>query len=81
MIKTDLRTSGRETREVIRKTAIRMLGQGKSQTEVCELLGVNKNSVSSWKKKHQKDGTKGLKERPKGKTPGDFRLISQEQER
>ena len=58
-----------------------MVAQGKSQTEVCELLGVNKNSVSSWKKKHQKDGIKGLKERPKGKTIGAFRLISQEQEK
>ena len=81
MKKIDLRTSGKEARETIRKTAIRMLGQGKSQTEVCELLGVNKNSVSSWKKKHQKDGIKGLKEKSKGKTIGAFRLISQEQEK
>ncbi len=81
MKKPDLRRCGKEAKEAIRKSAIRMLEQGKSQTEVCELLGVNKNSVSSWKKKHQKDGIKGLKERPKGKTIGAFRLISQEQEK
>ncbi len=52
-----------------------MLAQGKSQTEVCELLGVNKNSVSSWKKKHQKDGIKGLEEKPKEKTAGAFREL------
>ena len=81
MQKIDLRTACKETKEAIRKTAIRMLEQGKTQTQVCELLGVNKNSVSSWKKKYQKDGIKGLKEKPKGKTPGIYRRLNPEQER
>jgi len=53
MEKLDLRTANTQTKESIRKRAIRLLHQGKSQKEVAFLLCVNKNSVNTWYKKLQ----------------------------
>lgn len=78
--KIDLRKAGKEIKETIRKTAIRMLNEGKIKKEVIEVLGVNKNSVASWDKKYRKNSLKGLKDKPAGKKYGEHRLLTPSQE-
>ena len=79
MEKLDLRTANTQTKESIRKRAIRLLHQGKSQKEVAFLLCVNKNSVNTWYKNYKRFGYKGLKDKPQGHKKGIGRLLTSEQ--
>ena len=81
MEKIDLRTATKETKEDIRKRAIRMLKQGHKQSEVARILGVNKNSVTTWYSNYRKHGAKGLKEKARGHKKGEGRLLSALQEK
>jgi len=64
MEKLDLLTASTEAKQAIRKRAIRLLQQGKTQKEVALLLCVNKNSVNTWHKNFKQSGFKGLKDKP-----------------
>lgn len=81
MEKLDLRSAHQSTKLDLRKRAIRLLEQGKSQREVSRLLGVNKNSVNSWNIKYKREGLSGLKEKPRGHKKGYGRLLSYEKEK
>lgn len=81
MEKTDLRTLSDEVKKEIRKRAIRMLHQGKTQKEVSTLLGVNKNSVNTWYSNYKMFGSKGLNEKSRGHKKGEGRLLSSIQEK
>lgn len=80
MEKLDLRTARKEVKEAIRKRAIFLLNEGKSQKEVASLLSVNKNSVNTWQKNYKQKGLKGLKEKRQGHKEGIGRLLTPEQE-
>ncbi len=80
MEKIDLRTATKEVKEDIRKRAIRMIKQGHKQSEVARMLGVNKNSVTTWYSNYRKHGAKGLKEKARGHKQGEGRLLSPLQE-
>ena len=54
MEKIDLRTATKEAKEDIRKRAIRMIKQGHKLIEVARILGVNKNSVTTWYSNYRK---------------------------
>lgn len=81
MEKIDLRTATKEAKEDIRKRAIRMIKQGHKLIEVARILGVNKNSVTTWYSNYRKYGTKGLKEKDRGHKKGEGRLLSSQQEK
>ena len=81
MEKIDLRTATKEVKEDIRKRAIRMIRQGHKQSEVSRMLGVNKNSVTTWYSNYRKHGTKGLKEKARGHKKGEGRILSPLQEK
>lgn len=81
MGKIDLRTATKEVKEDIRKIAIRMIRQGHKQSEIARMLGVNKNSVTTWYSNYRKHGTKGLKEKARGHKEGEGRILSPLQEK
>ncbi len=81
MKNTDLRKASTEVKEEIRKRAIILLKQGKTQREVVQLLEVNKNSVCKWNSNYKKQGLHGLKEKPRGIKLGTGRLLSASQEK
>lgn len=81
MKETDLRNASKEVKKELRKRAIRMLKQGRTQKEVALLLGVNKNSVNTWYSKYKKQGSKGLEEKPRGHKKGEGMLLSPLQEK
>lgn len=81
MEKIDLRKL--DEREIlgIRKSAVRLVHSGMSQTAVCDKLGLRPNTLNDWCKKYKKKGTKGLRSAKRGARPEDRRLLSPEQER
>jgi len=81
MEKIDLRTATKEVKEDIRRRAIRMIRQGHKQSEISRMLGVNKNSVTTWYSNYRKHGTKGLKEKARGHKTGEGRLLTPLQEK
>lgn len=53
---------------------------GKSNIEIIESLGVNKNSVTNWIKAYKEKGDEGLISRQRGKKAGEYRLLTNDQE-
>ncbi|NMG67880.1 IS630 family transposase, partial [Azoarcus indigens] len=52
MEKIDVRKLEPAAREQLRRTVIRMLGRGHSQTAVAAELGINRLTVHNWAKAH-----------------------------
>jgi transposase len=61
-----------------RLTAVRRVGEGWSQKEVAEFLGVHPVTVAKWVARHRADGDAGLAAKP---TPGRPRFLTATQER
>ncbi|GBD90044.1 hypothetical protein BMS3Abin04_00760 [bacterium BMS3Abin04] len=80
MEKIDLRRASKETKEAIRRRAIRLV-EGKTQKEAAVLLCVNKNSVNTRHKNFKQSCLKGLKEKPQGHKEGIGRLLTSNQEK
>jgi transposase-like protein len=59
-------------REVVRAKAIMLAGEGRSNAEIAERLGVTRASVSEWRKRFFERGLDGLEERPRPGRPGAF---------
>ena len=60
-----MRTPGKPKElERQRFRAIELLRAGRRASEVADILGVSRASVSTWKKNYERDGPKGLKAKP-----------------
>ena len=81
MEKTDHRRLPEQERLVIRRTAIKLIKQGKRKKEVAILFGVKSGTISDWVKKHNKQGDKGLQSKKRGVKSEDKKLLNREQER
>lgn len=64
--------------EARRLTAVRRVGDGWSQKDVAEFLGVHPVTVAKWVARHRAGGDDGLKAKP---TPGRPRYLAPDQER
>jgi transposase len=64
--------------EARRRIAVRKLGDGWSQVQVADFLGVHPVTVARWAARHRRRGDTGLTARP---TPGRPRLLTPAQER
>jgi len=58
-----------------------MLQQGKAKKEVIKVLGVNKNSLTSWDRRYWENGLNGFKDKPIDKKFWEYRLLSPAQDR
>lgn len=81
MEKEDFRTVTEATRYSIRKRAIRLINSGKKKSEVAQIFGVKKGTISEWVKSYNENGIKGLISKPKGVKSEDKKLLSLAQEK
>lgn len=80
MEKIDVRKLEPAAREQMRRTVIRMLGRGYSQTAVAAELGINRLTVHGWAKAHSERGAAALKDAQRGRPEGSGRLLTGAQE-
>lgn len=81
MEKTDFRSVDSNTRNTIRKRAIRLIESGTQKKKVAEIFGVNQNTITNWVKKHKANGIKGLKDKVRGVKSEDKKLLNNQQEK
>ena len=81
MEKNDFRSISEEERFIVRKTAIKLIKNGKKQKEVAALFGVRPTSVSEWNKNYKMHGIRGLKANKRGVKSEDKKLLTIEQEK
>ena len=65
----------------IRKSIVRLLGQGKKGRDIAELLDVSESHVSHVKKLYAERGISGIKPQRRGRNTGEKRKLTPEQER
>jgi transposase len=81
MEKTDFRTLSNNEKYQIRKRGISLKKSGKTQKFIAEVFGVRESTVSSWFKAYKSEGLKGLKDKKRGVSSEDKKLISSLQEK
>lgn len=67
---TDARSLPPEAQEAMRKKAVEAVEAGRSRTEVGELFGVTRQTVTLWVKAYEEGGEKALESRPRGRPRG-----------
>ena len=80
MEKDDARKLSPAALEQLRKQAIRLKKQGKGVTEIGRILGVRRQTVTTWWKCYQAEGAGGLKLAKRGIKKGTNRTLSADQE-
>jgi transposase len=63
----------------LRRTAVRLVGEGRSKTEVAGLLGVTRETVGRWVKAHRAGGDRALDARRRGRRAGHTKLTDAQQ--
>jgi transposase len=58
---------------------VRLVGEGRSKTEVAGLLGVSREAVSRWLSAHRAGGDRALDAGRRGRRPGHTKLTEAEQ--
>jgi len=76
----DFRSVDSATRKEIRNRAIKQINSGKRKKDVAIMYGVNPNTITSWVKKYNKEGVKGLIDNKRGVRSEDKKLLSKTQE-
>jgi transposase len=62
--------------EELRRRAVALVGEGRSQTEVAALLDVSRQSVSEWVRAHRLGGEQALRARTRGRRPGEKTVLA-----
>src|SRR3954470_16348056 len=75
----DARSLPSDAQAELRRTAVRLVADGRSQTEVAGLLSVSRETVSRWMKAHREGGDRALDVRRRGRRPGHTKLSDVEQ--
>lgn len=75
-----MRTLTPEAREALRKLAIRMHKRSRTQLAIAEELGVRRETVGMWIRAYKAEGSKALKEPPRGRPIGTGRVLTPAQE-
>ena len=81
MKKLDFRSVNSSTRTEIRKRAIARILKGEQKKKVAQSFGVNQNTITNWVKHYFKSGIKGLKDKKRGVSSEDKKLINIKQEK
>lgn len=77
----DARSLPSEAQAELRRTTVRLVGEGRSQTEVAGLLGVSRDAVGNWVAAHRRGGDRALDARRRGRRPGHTKLTNAQQEK
>jgi len=81
MEKMDFRTVDSKTRTAIRKRALQQIQQGVKKKVVALNYGVNVNTITSWVKRYDSKGSKGLVDNKRGVKSEEKKLLSSGQEK
>ena len=77
----DARSLPSEAQAELRRTAVRLVGEGRSWTEIAGLLGVARETVGRWVKAHEGGGERALDARRRGRRPGHTKLSDAQQQK
>jgi len=76
----DARRLGQAAQEELRRRAVALVGQGRSQTEVAGLLDVSRQLVSEWVRAQRLGGDDALAAGKRGRRPGEKTALSPSQQ-
>jgi len=80
-MKNDAKSLSAREQEAKRGLAIKLYAEGFTQAKVGELMGVSRETVSRWFRKHRRGGAAALKSKRRGKVLGSGRHLRAEDER
>src|SRR3954452_18816944 len=75
----DARSLPSDAQAELRRTAVRLVDEGRSKTEVAGLLSVSRETVSRWIRAHRAGGDRALDAGRRGRRPGHTKLTEAEQ--
>jgi len=78
-VSRDARSLPQAAQEQLRRTAVRLVGEGRSQVEVARLLSVSANAVGNWVRAHRGGGDRALDRRRRGRRGGHTKLTEAQQ--
>ena len=77
----DARSLPSDAQAELRRTAVRLVDEGRSKTEVAGLLSVSRETVGRWVKAHRAGGDRALDARRRGRRAGHTKLTDAEQQK
>jgi transposase len=75
----DARSLPQAAQEELRRRAVALVGEGRSQVEVAGLLAVSANAVGNWVRAHRRGGDRALAARRRGRRGGHTKLTAARQ--
>jgi transposase len=80
-VSRDARSLPQAAQEELRRTAIRLVGEGHTQEDAARIVGVRRQAVGRWVKAHREGGEQALAARRRGRRGGHTKLTQGQQER
>jgi transposase len=80
-VERDARSLPQAAQEELRRRAVALVGDGRSQVEVAELLSVSANAVGNWVRAHRRGGDRALDANRRGRRGGHTKLTEAQQQR
>jgi len=77
----DARSLPQAAQEELRRRAVRLVGDGRSQVEVAGLLGITRQAVGNWMRAHRRGGDQALGARRRGRRGGHTKLTGSQQQK
>jgi transposase len=81
MEKVDARSLKPEVQQQLRNQAIRLRRSGRRYREIAEIVGVHLGTVCKWCKIYEREGSKGVRIKKRGRKAGSHRSLTSEQEK
>jgi transposase len=75
----DARSLPQAAQEELRRRAVALVGEGRSQVEVAGLLAVSANAVGNWVRAHGRGGDQALAAKRRGRRGGHTKLTDAQQ--
>ena len=80
-LKTNAKNLGQDEQYQLRKSIVRLHQQGKTPTEIVEILDVSRRHVYYTIKAYSEEGITGIKPKKRGRRKGENRVLTPEQEK
>jgi len=80
-VSRDARSLPQAAQEELRRTAVRLVAEGRSQVEVARLLSVSANAVGNWVRAHRRGGDRALDAGRRGRRAGHTKLTDAQQQK
>lgn len=77
----DARSLPQAAQEELRRRALKLVSEGRSQVEVAQIVGVRRQAVGRWVKAHRERGDRALSARRRGRRRGHTKLSVPRQQR